>query len=163
APAGPGQGRGAAPDAEGDLQGRAGVMVARSCYSFLRGPSTPEALVARASALGLRWLALADDDSLAGAVPFWTCCRSAGIKPVLGARVGGRVYLIQNRCGYANLCRLITKRKLATEDTESTEKKNQKGPPSVPPGGAGGISSKFSSVPSVSSVANLEGLVEVGN
>lgn len=91
------------------------MIVARSCYSFLNGTSTPEALVARASALGMKWLALADDDSLAGAVPFWKACVSAGIKPVLGARVGGRVLLIRSREGYADLCRLLTRRKAAAE------------------------------------------------
>jgi DNA polymerase III alpha subunit len=57
------------------------MIVARSCYSFLNGTSTPAALVARAAALGMTWLALADDDSLAGAVPFWKCCKAAGLKP----------------------------------------------------------------------------------
>jgi DNA polymerase III alpha subunit len=95
------------------------MIVARSGYSFLNGTSSPAALVARASALGLKRLALADDDSLAGAVPFWKACASAGIQPLLGARVGGRVYLIRDRGGYANLCRLISARKLgrAHEDT----------------------------------------------
>src|SRR5438105_3981740 len=85
--------------------GETRMIVARSCYSFLRGTSSPAALVARASALKMKWLALADDDSLAGAVPFWKACVSAGLKPVLGARLGGRVHLIQNRAGYAHLCR----------------------------------------------------------
>jgi len=95
------------------------MIVARSGYSFLNGTSSPAALGARASALGLKRLALADDDSLAGAVPFWKACASAGIQPLLGARVGGRVYLIRDRGGYANLCRLISARKLgrAHEDT----------------------------------------------
>src|SRR5262252_5226441 len=115
------------------------MIVARSCYSLLNGTSTPAALVARASALGMRWLALADDDSLAGAVPFWKACKAAGLKPVLGARVGGKVYLIRNRTGYANLCRLITRRRLATESTEPSEQS-----------------------PSVDSVDN-HGLVEVTN
>src|SRR5882762_6904661 len=88
------------------------MIVTRSCYSFLNGASFPAALVARAVALKMKWLALADDDSLAGAVPFWTACRSAGVKPVLGARVGKTVWLIRDREGYANLCRLISARKL---------------------------------------------------
>lgn len=101
------------------------MRVARSCYSFLRGTSPPAALVARASALGMKWLALADDDSLAGAVPFWNCCRSAGIKPILGARIDGRVYLIRNSEGYAALCRWISRRKTALEGRR---------PPGGPPG-----------------------------
>ncbi|HVR83348.1 MAG TPA: PHP domain-containing protein [Planctomycetota bacterium] len=95
------------------------MIVARSCYSFLVGTSFPDALVARAVELKMKWLALADDDSLAGAIPFWTACRSAGIRPVLGARVGKKVWLIRDRLGYANLCRLISARKLhqAAPDT----------------------------------------------
>jgi len=96
------------------------VIVARSCYSFLVGTSSPAALVARAIELGMTWLALADDDSLAGAVPFWTACRSAGIRPVLGARVGKNVWLIRDRTGYRNLCRLISARKLHLTRSDTT-------------------------------------------
>jgi len=95
------------------------VIVARSCYSFLNGPSTPAALVARAVDLKMKWLALADDDNLAGAVPFWTACRSAGIRPILGARVGRTVWLARNREGYGNLCRLLSARKLNRGDVDT--------------------------------------------
>src|SRR5579862_2864302 len=111
--------RAAARHAPGGLSRRAAVIVARSCYSFLVGTSFPGALVARAVELKMKWLALADDDSLAGAVPFWTACRSAGIRPVLGARVGKKVWLIRNRTGYANLCRLISARKLHRAHTDT--------------------------------------------
>jgi DNA polymerase III alpha subunit len=88
------------------------MQIVHSHYSLLRGASSPEALVARGAELGLRSLALADEESLMGAVPFWKACRSAGIRPVLGATAGDRVYLIRNRTGYANLCRLLTARAL---------------------------------------------------
>ncbi len=94
------------------------MQIVHSHYSLLRGASSPEALVARAAELGLRSLALADEESLMGAVPFWKACRSTGIRPVLGATAGDRVYLIRDRTGYANLCRLLTARKLTAEDTE---------------------------------------------
>ena len=96
------------------------MIVARSGYSFLVGTSSPALLVARAVELGMKRLALADDDSLAGAVPFWTACRSAGIRPVLGARVGKKVWLIRNRTGYANLCRLISARTLGRAHSDTT-------------------------------------------
>ena len=96
------------------------MIVARSCYSFLVGPSFPAALVTRAVELKMKWLALADNDSLAGAVPFWTACRSAGIRPVLGARVGKQVWLIRDRTGYANLCRLLSARKLHRAHTDTS-------------------------------------------
>lgn len=91
------------------------VTVVHSAYSFLRGASTPAALVARAAELGLKKLALADEESLAGAVAFWYACRAAGIEPVIGATSGARVYLVRDRRGYANLCRLLSERGSATE------------------------------------------------
>ncbi len=96
------------------------MLIAHSYHSLLRGASSPAALVARAKELGMRSLALADDESLAGAVEFWKGCTREGIRPVLGATIDGRAYLVKNRAGYADLCRLITAKKLgrAYEDTE---------------------------------------------
>ncbi len=94
------------------LASRLPSFTVRSCHSLLLGPSRPEALAARAAELGLRGLVLADEESLAGAVPFWKACRAAGIRPVLGVRLAGRVWIARNRAGYAKLCRLITARKL---------------------------------------------------
>ncbi|HEY6074106.1 MAG TPA: PHP domain-containing protein, partial [Anaerolineales bacterium] len=45
---------------------------AHSYYSLLEGTSAPEALVARAAALGMPALALTDRDNLIGAVAFNT-------------------------------------------------------------------------------------------
>src|SRR5262249_58737614 len=55
-----------------------------SAFSFLRGASTPEALVARAAALGMRALALTDYMSLAGVVRFQAACAQYGIQPIVG-------------------------------------------------------------------------------
>ncbi len=90
------------------------MIVCRSYYSFLRGASPPAALVERARRIGMKHLALADD-GLYGAVEFWKLCKDAGIRPVIGARVGGRTYLVRNRAGYAALCRLITAERLGRE------------------------------------------------
>ncbi|MDP6958580.1 MAG: PHP domain-containing protein, partial [Planctomycetota bacterium] len=87
------------------------MICVRSWYSFLRGTASPTALVDRAKELGIRSLALTDDESLHGSVEFWKRCRSVGIHPVLGARVAGVLYLVQNRTGYGNLCRIITAHK----------------------------------------------------
>ncbi len=87
------------------------IVCARSAHSLLRGASPPAALVARAAELGMKRLVLADEESLAGAVEFWTLCRDAGIRPMIGARVDGTVHLVKGREGYANLCRLLTARK----------------------------------------------------
>ena len=92
---------------------------AHSSHSLLDGVSSPEALVARAAALGLTALALTDHDNLYGAVRFLAAAREAGIKPILGSemtleadsRFEGGVHLtllVETAEGYRNLCRLIT-------------------------------------------------------
>ncbi len=134
------------------------MIVARSWYSFLYGTSSPSAMVARAAELGLKWLALADDEALHGAVEFWTACRSAGIRPVLGARVDGVVYLIRDRTGYANLCRLITKKKLTTE-ARSSRRRNTLMDPPPPPRGGGGEVPEENLCELRDSVVNLPGLL----
>jgi error-prone DNA polymerase len=58
-----------------------------STFSLLDGASAPEALVARACALGLRALALTDHDDVGGAVRFATAARTAGLPGLLGAEL----------------------------------------------------------------------------
>ena len=84
-----------------------------SHYSLLDAASSPEALVERAKALGLRALALTDHDSLGGAVRFWNAGRKAELPAILGAEItleGGDhlTLLAENQRGYANLCKLLT-------------------------------------------------------
>jgi len=91
---------------------------AKSAFSFLRGASLPEDLVARAAALGYRALALADIDGLYGAPRFYKAARAAGLHAIVGADLAlfdpplARPYrvllLVRERVGYRNLCRLIT-------------------------------------------------------
>jgi error-prone DNA polymerase len=91
---------------------------ARSNFSFLRGASHPEELVARAAELGLSALALTDQDGLYGAVRAHAEARRRGIPLVVGAEIGctglvdGRtaplVLLAQDRDGYGNLCRILS-------------------------------------------------------
>src|SRR3954447_26536294 len=56
-----------------------------SWYSLLEGVSSPQALLARAEAVGMTVLALTDTNSLYGAVPFTDEARRRGIRPLLGA------------------------------------------------------------------------------
>src|SRR5687767_8896649 len=86
---------------------------ASSAFSFLRGSSLPEALVARAAELGYDALALVDRDGLSGAPRFFKAARKAGVRPIVGAELtlkdGGCLpVLVETRAGYRNLCRLIT-------------------------------------------------------
>jgi error-prone DNA polymerase len=60
---------------------------AASAFSFLRGASTPEALVDRAAALGYHALALVDRDGLYGAPRFHKAATAAGLKAIIGAEL----------------------------------------------------------------------------
>ncbi|MEW6046158.1 MAG: DNA polymerase III subunit alpha [Bacillota bacterium] len=82
-------------------------------FSFLDGASSIEALLDRAGALGMRALAITDHDGLSGAVRFVQQAQARGIKPIVGTELtleGGYhlTLLVQNRTGYANLCRILT-------------------------------------------------------
>src|SRR6516165_6657174 len=85
----------------------------RSAFSFLRGASLPEDLIERAAALGHDALALSDRHGVYGAPRFFTAARRAGVRALVGAEVvvadaGTLALLVEDRTGYANLCRLLT-------------------------------------------------------
>ena len=89
-----------------------------SYFSLLDGASSPEALAARAAALGYQDLALTDHDGLYGAVRFWQAAKERGVKPIIGAELtlsdGQHLTLLaETQNGYANLCRLISTGQLA--------------------------------------------------
>ncbi|TCS39282.1 DnaE-like error-prone DNA polymerase [Paucimonas lemoignei] len=89
-----------------------------SNFSFLRGASRPEELVARAATLGYRALAITDECSLAGVVRAHVEAKSQGLHLIIGSQFQIRhadgspafrlVVLAQNREGYGNLSELIT-------------------------------------------------------
>src|SRR3954469_7420336 len=86
----------------------------RSNYSFLRGASFPEELVAQAVQLGLRGLALTDLDGVYGLPRAWTQARDfPAFKLITGAELTLEGHppltlLAQDKAGYALLCRLLT-------------------------------------------------------
>jgi len=93
-----------------------------SYFTFLRGASSPEELVARAAALGYRALALTDECSVAGVVRAYTAAREHGLQLIIGSEIrldqedsaGDRqavriVVLAADRQGYSNLCQLLTR------------------------------------------------------
>jgi error-prone DNA polymerase len=85
-----------------------------SNFTFLRGASHPEELVARAVELGYAALALTDECSMAGAVRAHVAAKEHGLPLILGSELtladGLRVVcLATSRAGYAALCRLITR------------------------------------------------------
>ena len=85
-----------------------------SSFSFQRGASLPEDLVARAAALGYTALAITDECSVAGVVRAHTQAKELGLKLLLGAefRVPDPqitlVVLAHNLQGWGNLCEFIT-------------------------------------------------------
>jgi len=87
---------------------------AHSAYSFLDGASQPEELVARAVELGYESLALTDHDGLYGSLEFAHAAKALGLRPITGCELtlaGGShvTVLVENRRGYSNLCRLVTR------------------------------------------------------
>jgi DNA polymerase-3 subunit alpha/error-prone DNA polymerase len=71
--------------------------------------------------MGYPRLALTDTDNLYGLWPFLAACRREGLTPIVGAEItepaGDRraICLVRNTAGYANLCRLISRRHMADD------------------------------------------------
>jgi error-prone DNA polymerase len=83
-----------------------------SAFSLGDGGSTPEALAARAAALGYASLALTDHDDLGGAVRFSRACEEVGVRPILGAELtledGSHLTLLaEDATGWRNLSSLV--------------------------------------------------------
>ena len=96
----------------------------KSNYSFLEGASHPDALVEEAYRLGLPAIALTYRDGVYGVVRAHVKARELGVKVIIGAQVtvdddSTIVLLAQDRVGYANLCRLLTKGRRRSEKGES--------------------------------------------
>lgn len=94
-------------------------------YSLLDGACRLAPLVERAKDLGQTALAITDHGALYGAVEFYSLCKAAGIKPIIGCEVyvaensrlektrrGFSPYHLTLLCadnvGYRNLCRLVS-------------------------------------------------------
>jgi error-prone DNA polymerase len=92
-------------------------LVCRSNFSFLKGASHPEELVALAHRFGLSALALTDDDGLYGAPKAHLAAKAAGLRTILGSRLTltdgpPLVVYAQDLAGYENLCRLLSHSRL---------------------------------------------------
>jgi PHP domain len=83
-------------------------------FSFLRGGSHPEELVATAKAFGLEAIAVTDHNTLAGVVRAHLAAREVGgIKFIVGARLDlqdapSLLAYPRDRAAYGRLCRLLT-------------------------------------------------------
>lgn len=109
-----------------------------SAFSFLRGASSPEAIVERAAALGTPAVALIDRDGVSGAPRFQIAAKEHGVTPIFGVNLAVRwkrdddeakktrhkppdgrlALLVTSREGYQNLCALVTiaKSRVSKED-----------------------------------------------
>ncbi len=94
---------------------------ALSNFTFLRGASHPEELVETAAQLGYEALAITDECSVSGIVRAHVTAKDCGLKKLIigsefrldsGLKLN---VLVQNRVGYAALCRLITRGRRAAE------------------------------------------------
>ena len=90
-------------------------LAARSHFSFLRGGSSPRALVERAKAHGGEALGIADCDGLYGMVRALEASEELGVRLVVGCEVAidddaaRFVWLhVASGQGYTNLCRILT-------------------------------------------------------
>jgi error-prone DNA polymerase len=92
-------------------------------FSFLRGASHPQELVARADALGLTAIGIADRNSFAGVVRAYDEARKRKIKLLVGTRLvtadGFEVLAYPtDRIAYGRLCRMITAGNLKAKKSE---------------------------------------------
>ncbi|HEY2782075.1 MAG TPA: error-prone DNA polymerase [Steroidobacteraceae bacterium] len=92
---------------------------ALSNFSFLRGASHPEELVAQAKTLNYGGLALTDECSLAGVVRAHVAAKESGLQLIIGTELNcldglKLVVLATDRSSYGALSRLISKARRAT-------------------------------------------------
>ena len=85
-----------------------------SNFSFLRGASHPEELIARAQELSYSALALTDECSFAGVVRAHVAAKECGLPLIIGSEIrldhGPKLVLLAtDREGYGNLAELITR------------------------------------------------------
>ena len=93
-----------------------------SNFSFLRGASKPEELVARAKHLGYAALALSDECSMAGMVRAHVAAKEQGLPLLVGSQFRVAcdapftlIVLACNLEGYGNLCQFITRLRRSSE------------------------------------------------
>jgi error-prone DNA polymerase len=93
-----------------------------SNFSFLRGASKPEELVARAKQLGYEALAVADECSMAGIVRAHVAAKEQNLKLLVGSQFQVDcdapftcIVLACNMEGYGNLCQFITRLRRTSE------------------------------------------------
>ena len=97
---------------------------ARSAFTFLEAAALPEDLAEEAARLDQRAIALVDRDGVYGAPRLYKACTKLGLAPLVGAEItladGGQLpLLVEDREGYKNLCRLVTRMKMRAPKGEA--------------------------------------------
>jgi error-prone DNA polymerase len=100
-----------------------------SCFSFLKGASTPTEMVSTAAERGYRAIAITDECSFAGIVRAHETAKRCGVALIVGAELPCEdgltvVALAQTRRGYGRLSQLITKARRAAEKGSCRLKRN---------------------------------------
>ena len=98
-------------------------LLAASNFSFLRGASHPHEMVEAAAALGLEAVAIADRNTLAGAVRAHLAGKDHGVKVLIGSRLVTAegvelVCLPRTRAAYGRLTRFLTDAQFSGEPGE---------------------------------------------
>ena len=98
-------------------------LAVTSNFSFLRGASHPEELVARAVELGHKAMGIADRQTLAGVVRAHVAAKAAGIRLHVGCRLlpedgPGLLVYPHDRAAYGRLARVLTAGKRRAEKGE---------------------------------------------
>ncbi|MBU1101393.1 MAG: PHP domain-containing protein [Bacteroidetes bacterium] len=90
-----------------------------SNYSILRGTIRIPELIEHAKKWGSPYVSLTDTNGMYGLIQFARQVEEAGIKPILGVYLDDQqrpdlhvVFLAKNNAGYAQICKMITTRKL---------------------------------------------------
>ncbi len=97
-----------------------------SNFTFGKGASSIDDLIAKAKKRGMPALALTDKNGLYGAIRFYEKAIEAGIRPIIGTEITLKsgyslVLLAENIQGYSNLCHLISEMHLSSEDKPCLE------------------------------------------
>jgi len=92
-----------------------------SNFTFGDGASHIDDLILEAKRRRMTSLAITDKDGLYGAIRFYEAAKKEGIKPIIGVELklssGYSLILIaKNKRGYSNLCHLISKMHLSSDD-----------------------------------------------
>jgi len=97
-----------------------------SNFSFLRGGSHPQELVAQAHANGYSAIAITDECSLAGVVRAWKQVQKTPIPLIVGTELqlsdGPRLLLLaETRAGYARISAAITRARMTLRDPDDAQ------------------------------------------